>query len=512
MKKIITKDELYSKMDEAVNLLCDTVKTTLGPRGSNAIIDHSDLSPFITNDGVTIAQNITSEDAVTNTILELTKEAAIQTDTQVGDGTTTTLVLLQSIYNSARTLVQEGVNPLILKKELDASLPPLITAIHSYSRKPSSQELHNIATISGNSKEIGDIIYQAFQKTPTKNAIRLNESESPETTITYQNGYIIEALLPSPYLLSKELTLKNPQVLITTSYLNNLDVYADLLNAVIATKSSLIIFAPDFDEYLTNQVISINEQEHTNIILLKIPGYGQNKLAIQNDLALLSNSTILNTENITKENLGHFTSVTINHQQVTISIPQNKTIDNYRRTIQDELANSENTLVQEQNAERLAMFTTGLIDINIGALTKTERIEKKMRFTDALWAVDSASRGIIPGSGIILAKIGSSLNNERANKIFSKALQGPLKQILTNAGLDATLIISDLQKSQYQKLYNISTNEYEELLSTAVVDPTAVVINALQNATSIATMLITTSSLIINESPKLENPSGFNEL
>ncbi len=513
MKKVITKEELRKKMTTAITLLCDTVKTTLGPKGSNTIIDHSAFSPFITNDGVTIARNICSDDEVINTILELAKESAINTDDIVGDGTTTTLVLLESIYLNGIKAIDNGLNPLILKEQLDTSLSQIISLIESQSRKPTKEELLNIAINSAGSSSIGKIIYQAFQKVHTKNAITLTTTDSNTTSISFQKGYIIDTLLAFQYLMPAKSTINNAKTLIINSYLTNLEDISSIINEIINTQTPLIIFAEDFDEYLTNQIITLNEQENTQIILLKLPGYGSNKLDILSDLSLITNADILsNPTNLSSNNIGFISQIIIDKELTTISFSSNTKIKEAIKKLKINLTTA-NQLEKSYIEHRLAMFTTGLVEINIGAPTQTEARELKMRYTDSLCAIATASGGIVPGSGLVLYAISEKLPDTLANQILGSALKSPLQEILFNAGLNQDNIIPNLIQNNFQELYNIKNDQYENIYTTPVIDPTQVVTKSLINATSIATMLLTTTNLIINEVPNnLNKTNEYNDL
>ena len=517
MKMLVTKDTLRSKMNEAIDMLCDTVKTTLGPKGSNTIIDHSSFTPFITNDGVTIAKNIESDDVVINTILELAKEAAINTDNKVGDGTTTTLVLLQSIYHNCLLAIENGQNPVILKKQLNTILPTIINKIRESSRRPTKKELLNIATISSNSQEIGETIYDAYTKVLNKSSIILKESNTSLTKINFQKGYSFETLLASPYFLSTEdnIELTNAKTLIYNSPLNDIEEISSILNEILISKENLLLFAEDYNEYFINQIITINNQENLHIFLFKLPSYGTNKLNIISDLSLLSNAEpILNPSLITKENIGLIKHIKINKDYTTITFTMTPSIKETIKILKNKLSTNLNDIDFTNTNNRLAMFTKGLVEIEIGAPTITEKREKKMRYTDALWAIDTANNGIIPGSGLILYKISEELDNSNPLfQIFSNALKEPLHEILSNAGLPKEGIISFIKQSNYQKIYNILKDEYEDISKTEVIDPTEVVINSLINATSIATMLITTTNLVINEyQNNLNKINDYNEL
>ena len=494
MKKVISSTELRNKMNEAIDLLCDTVKTTLGPKCNNIIIDHSAFTPFITNDGVTIANNIESDDEVINTILSLAKESSINTNDLVGDGTTTTLVLLQSIYkNGIKEL--EGISPIILKDELFETLTTITQMIKDLSFPSSKDKIFSIAKTSSNSTEIGKIIRDAYIEVNNKNLIKITESPNEKTNIIYKNGYIIDSLLSSPYFLKDKnsINIKNPLILIINNYLDNIDDIANILNEIIKTKTPLIILAEDYSDTFTNEIINLNMQDITNIYLLKFPLYGFEKIITIEDIALITNSTITDITNIKLNNLGKIDNVTINNNEVIFNFKEN---DKIKKKI-NEIKKLENT---DFNIKRFNMLTSKSIEIQVGGLSTIEKREKKMRFDDALCAVNSTNNGILLGSGISLYQVSENLNeNNIANKILKIALKTPFEQIMLNAGLDKNKIINEIKKSNYKKVYNVLTDKYENIDNTNVIDTYDVVINSLKNAISVASMLLTTTSLVINE-------------
>lgn len=513
MKKIISGKELQDKMCEAINLLCRTVKTTLGPKGSNVIIDHSSLSPFITNDGVTIAENIESNDGAINTILELAKEASIKTNELVGDGTTTTLVLLESIFNDGVKLINDGKNPMVLKKEINDELKEVLLLIDKQSRKPNKNELTKIAKISANDESIGEIISKTYFKIKNKNAISIKENETPETKVIYLNGYSITTNIASPYFFKNTniINLHKPYILLINNYLNNINEIANVINFVINENRNLVIIANDYDEHLINEITSMYMDNICNIILLKSSEYGINELITLEDVGILSNATLIkDTSSISLNTLGLVKEIQIEKEITQFIFDKTEKITNRIFKIKKQIKNDFNDIEHDFNLKRLAMFSNGLAEVLVGAPTITERREKKMRFDDALWAIDAASNGILPGAGITLLKINNELND---NSILKNSLEKPFKQILYNAGLDYNLIYENIKKYNFEKLYNVLNEEYEECLSSNVLDATSIVKNSLINAVSISSMLLTTTSLIINEyTNNIKSFDGYNEI
>lgn len=502
MKKVVKGEELLTKMAEAVNLLCDTVKATIGPKGNNVIIDHSAFSPFITNDGVTIAQNIESEDAVVNTILELAKEASVKTNEMVGDGTTTTLVLLQSLFNEGFKLIKEGYNPLVLQKELTESLNQVLPLITSESWSARCQDLVKIASISAGSEQIGKNLIEAYLKVRNKEAISITEGSSESDEVIHKQGYVIETMLASPYFLKdqKEIDLVNVPILIINDYVSSLETIAPILNNLNSEKTILIL-ALDYDETLVNNILKMTLDQTLNCLLLKIPGYGDEKLTILNDLSLISNAVICDTSNVTYDNLGVVNSININEKETIFTFYKNNKI---KDTIWHNI--NEN--------KRQAMLENGLIEIKVGALTMTERREKKMRYIDAYHAIFASLSGIVLGGGLTYLKVSEKMiTKTNGDKIMQKSLKAPFEQILINAALDSEKIFAQLKQNNFQKVYDVNKNVWEDKDLTSVLDPLDVITQALKNAVSIAGMLFTTTSLIINEYPNnLNKENNYNDL
>ena len=515
MKKVVSGNILKEKMIEAIDLLCDTVKVTLGPKGNNVIIDHSNFSPFITNDGVTIAENIESDDEITNTILELAKEASIKTNEIVGDGTTTTLVLLQSIFKEGLKVINEGVSPIILKQEIDESLNKIIELLKSKSRKPTNNDLLNISTISSNDKKIGKLICEAYLKTQNKDAIKIIETNDIDCSLNFIKGYNFETVIASPYFFNEvnKINITNCKILILNKTLEDIEEIANVLNEVLKKNLNLVIIAQDYDNYLINEIISINMENESKIYLLKSPNYGKKQKSILKDISIITGAKIIN-KIASLNDLGNILQIKINDEKTNISFEMNNNINTRIEELELQIKNNDNSLDKDFYNNIIAMFDTCLANINVGATTVTERREKKMRFDDALCAIDIATSGVLPGTGLTLLEISDNLElQNNSDKILKNAIIMPIKQIISNAGLDSNSIIEEIRNSSYKKLYNVKTDTFESIVETCVIDPTEVVINSLKNACSIAGMLLTTSTLVINEyKNSLNKITDYNEL
>ena len=515
MKKVITGKELYDCEEKAIALLCGTVKKTLGPRGSNAIIDHSLMNPFITNDGVTIARNIESEDERINTILTLAKEASIKTDETVGDGTTTTLVLLESLFKSGLAKIKDGLNPHLLKNELDEALENIIEEIKKESKTPTEENYYNIASIAASNKNIGKLITRMYLKVGS--AIKIEESKTSETYTKIINGYSFEPLLASPYFFNNtnEIIYKNSLILIMLKEVNEIGEISEIINYTIEKRIPLVILATDYTEEVINEVLSLNLSKITNVTLLKLPEYGLHQMEVLKDLEIISNAKIAkSSDELSLNNLGKYEEIKITKELATINNNlQSKVIKRYINNLKEKISTIDDDFELEFQSNRLSKLTNGIGIIYVGATTTTEAREKKMRFDDAFCALNCAANGIIPGSGLILLKIKENLEAKNNGSIILKeALDKPFMQILENVGINPSNIYNKIKASDFNIIYNVFENKFETISKTKVIDPTTVVITSLKNAVSIAGMLLTTTSLIINEQQESINYNLNNEL
>lgn len=493
MKKVINYEELKEKMNIAIKMLCGTVKSTLGPKGNNVIINNSTFYPFITNDGVTIAENIESDDVIINTILTLLKEASIKTDETVGDGTTTTLVLLESIFEEGEKLINQGINPIILKKELDDSLKKIINELKKESIKPTKKDLLNIATTSSNSKYIGKIITDTFFKIKNINSINIKEYDIKETKVKYTKGYSFESNLAHYYYFKdkNEIKLDNSYIILNDNYLDNLENISDIINEIINNKKDLVIISKDYSEDVINEVISLYIDNMANIYLFKTPEYGINDLIFLNDISIISNA-----KNIDNFKLGKIKNITFNKEKAIINFDKNDKIDELIKNIKKD----KEPLDKEFNNKRLSMLTNSLAEIQVGGNSLLERRELVMRYVDSLHTINSAKNGILLGSGIPFLKVSNNMRiDSNGDKILKNALVKPFEQILFNSGLDKNTILDKIKNNNFNILFNIKTNNYETIEDKIIIDSLDVLINSLTNAVSIASMLLTTNSLVINE-------------
>lgn len=503
MKKIVRGKNLQEKILESINILCGTVKETIGPKGNNILIDHSNFSPFITNDGVTIAKNIESDDAVVSTILEIIKEASIKTNDVVGDGTTTTLVLLESLYMENLKYINKGESPILLKKELDKVLNIILKELDDLKRKPTDEDLKNIALISASDEELGNIAYQVTRKVKSKDAIIIKEAPLNNTSIRYLKGYSFDITLASPYFLrdSNILNYKNAYVLILNTSFGSLESISFILNDILINKQDLVIIANNFEENAVQELVSLILTTNINICLLKIEDYGMHVYETLKDVECITGASIVEMDDeVTFKDIGVAENIEITNEKITINYKSTLKTKNYLAKLTKQLKDMTSDLDKEFYEKRKAMFSKGTAEIKLGAPTKTEGIEKRMRLEDALCALSVANNGVLTGGGVSLLKIANNLSGSNyAYEIWKKALKNPFLQILKNAGIDFLDIEEKLVKENYTAIYNVALLKWEKNDDTKVIDPYLVVKEALINAVSIAGMLITTTSLIINE-------------
>ena len=499
MKEVIYGEELEKIILEGTNLICRAVASTLGPLGNNVIINKDDLAPYITNDGVTIAESINSNNPKLNTILEIIKEASLKTNEMVGDGTTTTLVLLESIINEGFKEIKNGKKPIIIKQELDNTLNTILSKLNDLKRKPTHKDLKNIAIISSESIELGSLISNVYLKMKRTNSLKLEESLNGKTYVEIQKGYNLDIdNIPNIYFKNqKVIELSNPYICLLDGYLSNLEQISNIINEGLTTNKSIVILVNDYDESILNDIILYNIEAHKNIFLFKVPDYGTHKKDIMEDLSFLTNTPIfnLNYEETNNIPLNQISKIIIKENEVII-LNESNSLKTYLKKLNYTLNHTYETYEKEFILERINKLKEGIATIYLSAATKTELKDKIMRGIDAISALNIANNGIVIGEGITYLKISEEIDNQ----IMKTALSKPFKQIMENAGENIELRKNDIKKSNYQKAYNFNTRKYEDIINTSIIDPYLVAVEAIKNALSIASMLLTTNYLVINES------------
>ena len=505
MKEIINGSELHEKIIEAVNMICDAVSSTLGPCGNNVLINTDDKSPYITNDGVSIAQAIESNDKIINTILEIIKEASLKTNEEVGDGTTTTLVLLKSIINDGIKEIRNGKNAFILASELNKALEKTIKLLETFKVKPSKTNMLEIARTSANDKEIGNIVYEVFNKLKNKNSIKITENNSYKTYYEIKKGYILDIdNIPNIYFTkSKEIKINNAYIFIIRGYLNDLEQISDIINESIERNKNIILLVEDYNEIINEQIILYKVKDNKNIYLFKTPDYGLRKIDIEEDISILTNATIKNIdyENISFNDFGTC-DIVINKENIII-VNENNNIKNRVKELKKLLKKDISDYDKDFILNRISYLTKGIAYIYVGGNSKTEIKEKIMRFEDSINSISNSYNGIVYGEGITYLKLSNKLDKTiQAEKIIKNALNKPFQKIFENSGIDYSNILNEIINSNYNKLYNFETNNFENINETQIIDPYIVEKYALINAISISSILLTTNYLVINENLK----------
>ena len=498
MLKVINDEEFKEKLVESINLLCNPVIKTLGPMGENVLISCSDQEPFITNDGVTIAKNIFSEDKEVNSILAILKEASLKTDEEVGDGTTTTLVLLKSLLLKGLEKINKGCEPLKVKKEIEKYLNKILELLDKEKILPTKENYHDIASTSANDEKIGILLSKIFLKVKDKNAIKIKESNNFKTYTEKINGYYFESGVARKIFLmnQNEIILNNCYVLLLDYYLDDLNSLNNIYNMMIENKTNLIILADSFSEDVIETTIDLNSNNDYKIILINSIDYIEKKKEVLEDLEIITNAKIVKYHNLPDVNdLGFSKQVKCDLDKTIIMTTNSKNLRSHLKKLEKLSLDIKETFYLENLKERINNLKNKIIFIYVGGYTKTEKKELIMRYTDALCSLSSCQKGILYGSGLTLLKVSDEIEDE----MFKEVLESPIRQIMKNNNLDADKIIKKIKENSYQKLYNVNNNCLENIYDTKVLDAYLVVRKTLETAFSIAGMLLTTSSLVINE-------------
>jgi len=532
-KQIIFDVEARDAMLRGVEKLSNAVKVTLGPKGRNVILDKSFGSPTITKDGVTVAKEIELENAFENMGAQMVKEVASKTSDIAGDGTTTATVLAEAIYREGLKNVTAGANPMSLKRGIDKAVVTLVEQLAKLSKKvKSTEEIAQVGSISANGDEtIGEIIAKAMDKVGKDGTITVEEAKSIDTTLDIVEGMQFDKGYLSPYFVTDantmEAALEDPYILLFEKKISNLQDMLPLLQNVAKTSKPLMIIAEDIEgEALATLVV--NKLRGTlNVCAVKAPGFGDRRKAIMEDLAVLTEGKFITEdlgiklENVTLEDLGTAKRVTVGKDETTLVEGAGKTsaikarIDQIRRQIEETTSDYD----REKLQERLAKIAGGVAVINVGAATEAEMKEKKARVEDALHATRAAvEEGIVPGGGVALLRIQKSLDKINAEGdeeigvgIVRKAIEFPLRQLVANAAEEGAIVVQAVKKGKQSYGYNVATGEYVDMIAAGIIDPAKVTRSALQNAASIAGLLLTTECMIA-DLPSKEAPAAMPDM
>ncbi len=530
MAKMIAFDqEARDAMRRGVSKLAKAVKVTLGPKGRNVILQKSFGSPTVTKDGVTVAKEVDLEDVYENMGARMVREVASKTSDVAGDGTTTATVLAESIFNEGLRAVVAGVNPVQMKQGIEKAVEDITAKLKSMSIAiKSEKEMAQVGTVaSNNDTEIGELLAQAMSKVGKDGVITVDEGKSLQTEVEWVEGMQFDRGYVSPYFVTNpttmECVLEDAYVLVYEKKISNIKELVPLLEAVVNSGKPLLIIAEDVDgEALATLVI--NRLRGTfQCVAVKAPGYGDRRKAMMEDIAILTGGTPIfeslgiKLENLPLTDLGRAKKVIVGKDETTIIEGSGKSDDIKARIeqIRREIGVSTSDYDKEKLEERLAKLAGGVAKVNVGAATESEMKEKKARVEDALHATRAAvEEGILPGGGVALLRATASVkpeglthDQEVGYNIVVRACRAPLTTIAANAGQDGGIVCERVIESKGNNGYNAATDEYEDLVKAGVIDPTKVTRTALQNASSVAVLLLTSDALIA-EKPKNDKKGG----
>lgn len=520
-KEIKYGAEARAALEAGVNQLADTVRVTLGPKGRNVVLDKSFGAPLITNDGVTIAKEIELEDAFENMGAQLVKEVATKTNDVAGDGTTTATVLAQAMVNAGMKNLAAGANPIILRKGMKKATACAVEAIGKMSQKVNGKEhIARVAAISAGDEAVGQLVADAMEKVSNNGVITIEESKTMQTELDLVEGMQFDRGYISAYMATDmdkmEAVLDNPYILITDKKISNIQEILPLLEQIVQSGAKLLIIAEDVEgEALTTLIV--NKLRGTfNVVAVKAPGYGDRRKAMLEDIAILTGGTVISSElgyelkDTTMDMLGRAKSVKVQKENTVIVDGEGdkEALQSRIAQIKKQIEETTSDFDREKLQERLAKLSGGVAVIRVGAATETEMKEAKLRLEDALAATRAAvEEGIICGGGSAyihaskeVAKLAASLEGDEKTgaSIVLKALEAPLYHIAANAGLEGSVIINKVRESEVGVGFDALKEEYVDMVSAGILDPAKVTRSALQNATSVASTLLTTESVVAN--------------
>ncbi len=516
-KQITYGDESRQAVLRGVNRLADAVKVTLGPKGRNVVLDKKFGSPLITKDGVTVAKEIELKEPLENMGAQMVREVASKTSDIAGDGTTTATVLAQAIYREGIKNVTAGANPMELKKGIEKAVAAVTEELKKLSKPVKGKMIAQVGTISANNDEtIGKIIAEAMEKVGKDGVITVEEAKAMETTLEVVEGMQFDRGYLSPYFVTDpermEVALENALVLIHEKKISNMKDLLPVLEQVAKLGRPLVIIAEDIEgEALATLVV--NKLRGTlHVAAVKAPGYGDRRKAMLEDIAILTGGKAITEdlgiklENVKLDDLGKAKKIVIDKDNTTIveGSGKAKDIEGRVKQIRNQVEETTSDYDREKLQERLAKLVGGVAVIKVGAATETEMKEKKARVEDAMHATKAAvEEGIVPGGGVALLRSQRVLDKLKADgdmqvgiNLIRRAIEEPLRQISVNAGFEGAVVVSKVREMKDEEGFNALSDKYENLVDAGVIDPTKVVRSALQNASSIASLLLTTEALV----------------
>ena len=522
-KQVVHGEESRAAILRGINQLADAVKITLGPKGRNVVIDKKFGSPTITKDGVTVAKEIELKDALENMGAQMVREVASKTSDVAGDGTTTATVLAQAIFREGVKTVAAGANPMALKRGIDKAVEHAVGEIKRLSKPVKGDMIAQVGTVSANGDQtIGNIIAEAMNKVGKDGVITVEESKTMETSLDVVEGMQFDRGYLSPYFVTDpdrmEATLENPLILIHEKKISSMKDLLPLLEQVAKMGKPMLIIAEDVEgEALATLVV--NKLRGTlNIAAVKAPGFGDRRKAMLEDIAIMTGGKVISEdlgiklENVKLEDLGRAKKVTIDKDNTTVVDGAGKESDMQGRvkTLRAQIEDTTSDYDREKLQERLAKLIGGVAVIKVGAATETEMKEKKARVEDAMHATRAAvEEGIVPGGGVSLVRAAKALEKFQASddngdpdeqigvNIVRRALEEPLRQIVQNAGKEGAVVVERVRGEKNENFgFNAASEEYEDLVKAGVIDPAKVTRTALQNAASIAGLMLTTEAMV----------------
>jgi chaperonin GroEL len=529
-KQIVYADQSRQAILRGVNQLADAVKVTLGPKGRNVVLEKKFGGPNITKDGVTVAKEIELKDPLENMGAQMVREVASKTSDVAGDGTTTATILAQAIFREGVKAVTSGANPMAMKRGIDKAVEIAVAAVQGMSKPVSGDMIAQVGTISANSDHtIGGIIADAMKKVGKDGVITVEESKTMVTELSTVEGMQFDRGYLSPYFVSDaermEVVLEDPYILIHEKKISNMKDLLPLLEQIARSGKPLLIIAEEVEgEALATLVV--NKLRGTlNACAVKAPGFGDRRKAMLEDIGILTagkaifEETGIKLEGVKLEDLGRAKRVTVDKDNTTIvdGAGASKTIEGRIKQLRAQIEDTTSDYDREKLQERLAKLAGGVAVIKVGAATETEMKEKKARVEDALHATRAAvEEGIVPGGGVALLRAAKALHGHKLDgdeqfgmDIVRRACEEPLRQIVLNSGHEGAIVVEKVRSNENTNYgYNASTDKYEDLVAAGVIDPTKVTRTALQNAASIASLMLTTEAMICEIPEKKSAPAG----
>ena len=526
-KDIKFSADARSAMVRGVDILADTVKVTLGPKGRNVVLEKAFGSPLITNDGVTIAKEIELEDHFENMGAKLVSEVASKTNDIAGDGTTTATVLTQAIVREGIKNVTAGANPIGIRRGIEAAVATAVSALKETAIPVSNKEaIAQVAAVSSRSEKVGEYISEAMEKVGNDGVITIEESKGMETELDVVEGMQFDRGYLSQYMVTDSekmvADLDNPYILITDKKISNIQEILPLLESILKTNRPLLIIADDVDGEALPTLVLNKIRGTFNVVAVKAPGFGDRRKAMLEDIAILTGGTVitedlgLELKDATIEALGQASKVTVDKDSTVIveGSGNPEAIANRVAVIKSQIESATSEFDKEKLQERLAKLSGGVAVIKVGAATETELKEMKLRIEDALNATRAAvEEGIVSGGGtafvsVLDAVAGLELTGDEATgrNIVLRALEEPVRQIAFNAGFEGSIVIDRLKNSEAGTGFNAATGEWVNMIEAGIIDPVKVTRSALQNAASVASLILTTEAVVANQ-PEPASPA-----